>query len=196
MKGVYVGYSALGDRLYVGVACFGICGDSDGNGDDSVFAGFDIGEASVVRDYAHFNGTESFAVFMDMNLDGEFDIIVGIPVESSADCPSSDIDCIGVFEFNATNLNRPLSTRFGRRINMTVVVGCEPSKQCPHLEFSVLEWSRVPRFHSWPYGWRANVAVFGGSFEDGGIGEDWIGSMARPRTMTFLCPPYLAPAGA
>lgn len=175
----------------MGIACFGVCGDADGNGDDGVF--FDVAsiDPTIVRDAAGFIGTESFAVFLDMDRDGTFDVIAGIPVTPTAACPNAGIDCLGVFAFNAAAVNLPLSFRFGELLNLNVQIACTPSITCPHLEFTVQSWSRVPHFAAWPYGWRANVAVFGGSFEDGGIGEDWIGSLTKPRTVDFLCPPYL-----
>ncbi len=74
---VVVVYDEAADQLAISLVGFGIFGDADGDGDPSS-AGSTL-TALGGSDFPDFGGEESFAVQLDLDQDGTFDVIAGVP---------------------------------------------------------------------------------------------------------------------
>jgi hypothetical protein len=179
MRGIYYAYSPTRDTLYFGVDCFGICGDADGNGDPAT-----IDQAGAI-DHPNLESSETFAIKMDTNSDGVFDVIVGKPGKGAC----TNIDCLGAYLYDATLGFNPGDQFAGARLALPVRLHCNPSLACPDLEFTVARWSEVPGLQAEPFEWKFSFEAFAGSYHDGGIGEDAFGVVV-PLRARFICPAF------
>jgi hypothetical protein len=151
--------------MYIGINVQTILGDADGDGDPSVTSAYLGGYGGT--DIPNLGGTESAAVYFDLNQDGTWDVISGI---------SGVTDYYGfsvnVFTYSATppyfsppvNFGTPLPTHTGS-------VSPNPSSSDPDLEFTITNWSTLPGQDVSP-GFTVGARL--GSGDDDGIGEDYI----------------------
>jgi Notch-like protein len=158
-------YDPATDVLYVGLQTFGIGGDADGDGDEGTTS---LWLASVFgADLPVWDDTESFALMLDTDEDGTFDVIAGVP-------STGDVTTYTVAQFDGlTSLpgfafGAPLGDQF---IPADPVVG-PASFVAPHIEFRIAAFSQLPGFNGTVGSFR--VKAFMGSLEDSGIGEDRI----------------------
>lgn len=177
MRGIYLAYSPRTDLLFVGIDCFGICGDADGNGDPATIL------QPQALDLPNLDQSETFSLMLDTNNDGSYDIIVGVP--STRDC--SSIECIGAYLYDGQGGISPGFRYSGQRLNFTVSLHCNPSRSCPDIEFTLDGWSAAPGLRTRPFEWRFAFEAFAGSYVDGGIGEDFMGADS-PVQARFICP--------
>jgi hypothetical protein len=177
MRGIYFAYSPSADLLFIGIDCFGICGDADGNGDP----------ATIIQPYAldlpNLSDSETFAIMMDTNNDGQFDLIAGVPATYGC----NTIECIGAYLYDGNGGVSPGMRFSGQRLNFTVALHCNPSQACPDIEFTLDRWSTAPKLRTKPFQWSFGFEAFAGSFLDGGIGEDFMGT-GKPLQARFICP--------
>jgi len=122
IKSLYFQLDRDTGALHIGINCFGVCGDADGDGD--------AGRTSLALtvaggvDHPDFAFSESFALGLDfggpgVNLagDGQMDFVIGYPAslgEGSEPFPCGDlfnITCFGLYFFQSGHLDKA-STRF------------------------------------------------------------------------------------
>lgn len=158
-----VAYHGPSDTLFVALNTYGIAGDVDGDGDPGTAS--PRLAALGGTDFPDFGGVESFAILLDIDEDGTFDVIAGVDI-------STDLDGFGVFSFDGTPFAPAVS--FGDPLpeNSGVVFG-SPSLRAPDLEFT------IERFSTLPSSGRDSSATFGfnafmGSLGDAGFGEDFV----------------------
>jgi len=90
LRSIYFQYDDFKDILLIGIDCFGICGDADGDGDAGPTGS--VLQSIGGLDLSNLAQTESFAIAIDLNLDVAdvlpsfvpgiivpFDYIIGIP---------------------------------------------------------------------------------------------------------------------
>ncbi|MCA9542129.1 MAG: hypothetical protein KC620_24700, partial [Myxococcales bacterium] len=118
------------DALYVGVVTDGVFGDADGDGDPS---GARDGRSA---DAPNMGPTEYLAIELDLNEDGEMDVLLGVP-------PAGTLADLGAYS--------PAAPPFGMALPGLVVTRylCAGAMPCPgmarpHLEFTVRGLSAVP----------------------------------------------------
>jgi len=100
-------HDGINDLLYIGVNCFGVCGDAEGNGDPNTTAERLTEQGGV--DIANFALSEAILIALDLGSvnsavpDNQFDIIVGVPgeatTETPAGCIDADLSCFGVYRY-------------------------------------------------------------------------------------------------
>jgi len=184
MEGVYLQYDALTDTMYVGIDCYTICGDAD---DDGFPGGTSATLAALFgTDAANLSSTESFAVVFDTTQvfgcppDGAGDVVAG-----TASVVGANINNFDIYEYAAGcpdgffGSGCPF-TSTGAFPGDSVIVApvtlslfANPSVAAPDLEFAVSPFSQLPGFTFVPGGaFAVELNLFGGSFEDAGIGED------------------------
>jgi hypothetical protein len=79
-------YDYAADALHIGINCFGVCGDADGDGDPNAASATLVDAGGV--DLNQFSGSESCALAIDIGAagnavpDGSFDFVIGYPVDS------------------------------------------------------------------------------------------------------------------
>lgn len=165
VKDVRFFYDRDNNVLYVGINFFAIAGDADGDGDPS-----STSTALVMRgggDLASLAASEAIQIRFDWNEDGVFDTIAGVPNDASATAFSIAPD------LTPTN-NLPASAaRFG-----TPIAGIQPfvgatGASAPDFEFKIPNASTLPGFNATE---GFSFQVFAGSFQDDGIGEDYVGN--------------------
>ncbi|MEM7129009.1 MAG: sortase [Chloroflexota bacterium] len=170
MNAAYFEYDFASDILYVGIDCFEICGDADGDGNPGTTG--EILDGLRGTDQPSFGGTESFTILFDTDDDcgvdpnSAFDVVVGIPI-------SFDVNAIGAYEF----LGSPFSpsTGFGNQLSNQVTLFANPSAESPDIELSISEFSTFPGFDTNANSDLSfNINVFMGSLDDDGIGEDYL----------------------
>lgn len=153
------------NTMYIGINVQTILGDADGDGNPSVTSAYLSGYGGT--DIPNLGGTESAAVYFDLNQDGTWDVIGGI----SAVTDYSGFS-VNVFTYSPTpppfspgyNFGTPLPTHTG-------TVSPNPSSSYPDLEFAITNWSTLPGQDGSP-GFTVGARL--GSGEDDGIGEDYL----------------------
>ncbi len=178
-------------ELYIGVDYFGIAGDADGDGFPSD-ASTEL-ESIGGQDLPDMARTETLAIQMDLNLDGIFDVIAGVPtgdpIGGSLGCPNFDLnDCFGVYNYLDTS-SVSVGSRFLSLTDFDSNLFALPSSDVPDIEFNIENWDELA-------GWddiepntcqtfEFDIQIFSGSFEDAGIGEDFIPSQQSATTVSL-----------
>jgi hypothetical protein len=176
IKDVRLLYDSIADILYVGINTYTIAGDVDDNGDPANSGAILIASGGV--DLADFSETESFCFYLDLDLDGTYDVIAGVS-------GSADISSFSVSEFSGS----PTLPQYSFGTNLPAHLGplfASPSASQPDLEFTILGFSTLPTSS----GINANIEIFNftsfiGSSQDDGIGEDFVSGSYGPKDMDF-----------
>ncbi len=169
------------DTLYVRIDTYGIAGDVDGDGDP----GDTRPELAVSGgiDFPDFGGSESFALMLDIDEDGYFDVIAGVSA-------MTDINGFSVSQFAGSPYAPGVA--FGTSLMAhTATLFTNPSEATPDLEFGIPNFSALPISSSCDNERSFGVTAFIGSFSDGGIGEDH----APGATNYFQVPPTVVTDG-
>ena len=169
MEDLRISYDAIHDTLYVGFNTYRIGGDVDGDGDPSRTSAAlaQIGGS----DRPHFGGTESFTLGIDVDEDGDYDVIVGVP-------GTTDINGFTVAEFEGSPFAPAFA--FGDPLDRHIgAVYGSPTAAAPHVEFTILHFSELLGRNQFDASARFGVNAFMGSFADAGIGEDHTPGVAR-----------------
>jgi len=122
IKDIRFSYNYRTDELLIGVNCYGVCGDADGDGNPNSSSGALNSRGGV--DLPGFRNSESVLVALDLGSpngglpDGVMDFIIGYPSERSADSdrfPCGDVvfdtTCFGLYLYSGEGLDRAY-TRF------------------------------------------------------------------------------------
>ncbi|WP_440954461.1 DUF7507 domain-containing protein [Methanosarcina sp. Mfa9] len=159
-------YDPATDTLYVGMNTYVIAGDVDGDGDPGVTSAWLAGITG--NDNPDFGGTESFALMLDIDEDGTYDAIAG--VSGLADTSGFSVNQ------HANLFLTPPAGQFAAPLPAnTGSLFVSPSAGAPDIEFTVLNISTLPvSSGSDPDPRSFSVNSFMGSFEDAGIGEDFL----------------------
>jgi hypothetical protein len=191
IKDLRLAYNPGTDTLYVGLNSYNIVGDADGDGDP----GHETWGGGV--DYAELAGSETVAVYFDLDMVGPFnmgtswDVIVGV----GGDMIFSDF---GIYNTRASsnpssNFQFPASTYpTGKITGHDGLTPTDPSAASPDWEFSMtnfstlLQDSAVGTADIDPGSFR--VGAFMGSIDDGAIGEDFIYYHQIPSTIVTITP--------
>jgi len=146
--------------LQVGLDGAGIIGDVDGNGIDGNSAQWLLDNGGV--DYWNLLNSESAGIAFDFNMDGTYDIIAGV---------SGYSDLHQVCEFNGfptlpfMAFGNPLPFYDGGRFYNPIALS-------PDYELSIVN---IMDFLIWDGDVTCfNFMAFGGSFEDNGVGEEYV----------------------
>lgn len=204
IKAVFFDYDVEGDVLSVGIDCFGICGDADGDGDPNATSTPLLQRGGI--DKADLAEKEYIVVGLDLNVppaeDDRFDLIVGVPAEDPATaplgCTAFDLnDCFGLFDYDYVPGRHP-SVSFGNRRIDSVNLSALPSAAAPDLEFSIPNWSQIVGQAvvgcSVPF--VMHVRVFAGSSQDDGIGEETVPTGPQKVTVELpICDCFGVPNG-
>ena len=174
---IYMWYDDDDDVMYVGIDCYGICGDADGDGDPSVTSAELAGLGGV--DLADYGGTEYFALLFDMDQDGTYDAVVG--VSSSATFSS-----FGAANFSGSPFAPGFA--FGSSLPNEVSTHANPSASNPDLEFTIEDISTFPISGASDGSDDFDINVSQGSFSDAGVGEDFIPAAGTPYTPGLALP--------
>jgi choice-of-anchor A domain-containing protein len=165
MADVRFEYDPATDILYVGINTYNIAGDVDADGNPSGTGPILSGLGGT--DFPNFGNTESFAVYFDIDEDGQMDVIAGV---------ASGVDLSGfrVAQWSPFgNIFAP-SISFGTPLPGNTGAMCgSPSATGPDLEFTILNWSSLPTSSGIDVSPEVAFTTFVGSFSDAGIGEDF-----------------------
>jgi hypothetical protein len=156
-------YDEYTDTMYVGINVQTILGDADGDGNPSVTSTYLGGLHGT--DVPDLGGTESAAVYFDLDQDGTWDVIAGI---------SGITDYSGFDVRRFSGLFNP-PNNFGSQLPSPHKGSISPNPDAlhPDLEFTIINWSKLPDDLDLADGSPGFcVGAFLGSFEDDGIGED------------------------
>jgi hypothetical protein len=157
------------DIMYIGINVGSnsstILGDADGDGNPSVTSAYLSGYGGT--DTPSLGGTESAAVYFDLNQDGTWDVIAGI---------SGVTDYYGfsvnVFTYSPTPPYFSPPANFGTALpTHKGTISPNPSSSDPDLEFTITNWSTLPNQDGSP-GFTVGARL--GSGDDDGIGEDYL----------------------
>jgi hypothetical protein len=164
MRGVRLFHDPVTDVLYVGFETFGIAGDADGDGAEGGTSAWL--NASFGTDLPQLAESESVALLFDLDDDGLFDVIAGVPgdgalgaftVSEFAGVPSAP-----AFAFGPTLVDQALGA----------FTSGPTSAASPHIEFAIPRFSELPG-----YAGAFRMQAFMGSFADSGIGDDRVPSL-------------------
>jgi hypothetical protein len=163
IKDVRFVYDRDEDCLYVGINFFVIAGDADGSGDPST-SSVELTQRGGV-DVANLGSSEAIQMQFDWNGDGVYDTIAGVPNNANATAFSIAPNLAPVGEWPAA-LNR-----FGTPVAGLIPFVGASNASAPDFEFKIPNVSTLPGFDaSRGFEFRA----FAGSFQDDGIGEDFV----------------------
>ncbi len=181
------------NQLHVGVEYFGVAGDADGDGDPSSSSP-DLTSRGG-QDLPNLANSESIAVAIDLDQDGVFDMIAGVPGGDSAGgdlgCENYDInDCFGLYNYFHDISVTQLSFRFESLIEHPII-NQNPviSSARPDFEFTIDDWNLISEWGSVEPNSCAtfsfDVGLFSGSFQDDGIGEDTMPNSSNSATVSL-----------
>ncbi|MEZ6195077.1 MAG: hypothetical protein R3F20_05010 [Planctomycetota bacterium] len=174
LHGVAMSYDHATDTLFVGLDCAGIAGDADGDGDPSFSSSSLVALGGL--DQPDFAGGESFAVAFDLDDDGTFDVIAGLPM-------GGDLSSFTVAQYDASaSAGDPsdsladLCSRFGAPIpGASGLIHATPSVAAPDLEFAIVGVSHLmATFGLGNASGQIGVSVCIGSLDDQVIGNDGV----------------------
>ena len=156
-------YDAPTDTLYVGLAFYGICSDADGDGDPGrTSAGLAFLGGTDAPD---LGPTESLAFFLDIDEDGTFDLITGVPATG------------GLSGFTAAAFDgSPFAPAFAFGAPQPAWTGVHsgsPSADRPDFELTIPRFSQIPTSSGADQAGTFAWSAFAGSFSDAGVGEDF-----------------------
>jgi hypothetical protein len=162
---VYFDYEVDTDTMYVGIDCYGICGDADGDGDPANTTAWMAGFGG--QDLPDLSGTENIGVLIDANNDGTFEVVVGVSA-------LADISGFGAYQFTGDPLLPGFG--FGSLLANATPFYADPSGTAPDLEFSIVDFSTLsPGFTLVSGGYfEFHMKAFAGSLQDDGVGEDFV----------------------
>lgn len=147
------------ERLSVGVEFFGQGGDADGDGDEARTAPWLQANGGVDR--PGLAGSEAICVAFDFDQDGVYDLIAGT---------GAGTDQHRVCRYEGDALHPALA--FGEELPAHEGAFCY-APPAPDYEFSLEAFLQLDDLEPWGTPC-FDFAVFAGSLEDDGIGEDWI----------------------
>jgi len=192
IKGLYFDYAPAADTASFGVDFFVIAGDADGRNGPNVTSAQLISIGG--QDTADLARSESIAVLLDLNRDGLFDVIAGVPsgnpgIGNPLDCDDFDLrDCFGLFDYLDLPDVAP-GFRFAAKREEPVVLGFFPGPDSPDFEFAIPAWSALMAqsgINLEPCeAFSIDVLVFAGSFFDAGVGEDYVPVQGGMVTLNF-----------
>jgi len=161
IKDLRLAYDPATHILYVGVNSYNTVGDADSDGDDATATyggGVDID---------NLGGTECVSVYFDLDQDGTYDVIAGVP----ADGDISDFS-VNVYAGSWLYFGAQLATHIG-------TVYYNPDAGHPDFEFTILDFDGLPNQDGQLGAF--NFGAFMGSLDDLNIGEDFlVGSTSSP----------------
>ena len=163
LKDIRFQYDAATDTMFVALNTYGIASDVDADGDASRTGAVLAGLGGT--DFPRLAGTESFALLIDIDEDGVFDVTAGVEA-------GTNIDAFAVTHFSGN----PLVPSFAFGVPLAGVDGVvfsDPEPGAPDIEFTISNWSTLPSSGAdVSTGFRVNA--FLGSLSDAGIGEDFV----------------------
>lgn len=210
VKRLYFAYDFSLDLLHIGIECFGICGDADGDG----FPGKTSAplESRGGSDLPNFDSSETCAIALDIGdpstrsgvPDGTFDFVVGYPAEMTATnevlptgCTDLGTDCFGLYRYDNTPGVQQVGQRFlfdhtrasdQQLLQLARDHNTAASSTQPHLEWTI-DMAQLRTFNMQ----LANRAAFSieaklfcGSFQDDGLGEDAVPNAGNSIAVLFV----------
>ena len=167
LDGIALDYDPSNDTLSVGFATYGVGGDADGDSDEGTTSSWLAGLGGT--DATDLGGTESFALAIDLDQDGVLDIIAGVPGDGTTDLYGYTVSTFAGSVYSpGTSFGSPLPHHTGGVFGV-------PDSSAPHLEFTITDFSSLAASVGVPAtGGSFDVYAFMGSFQDAGIGEDFI----------------------
>lgn len=189
MRALYLDYDAATDTMYVGIDCFTICGDTDGDGDPGGTS--DILARLGGKDIPDFGPGESFGLLIDTDNDytpsgGDFDVVIGVR-------DNDNLSQIGAFEYTGLISEEMVNKVWGNRLPNTVTIFQSPSAAAPDLEFTIANFSTLPGFTGQiPPSYKLHLGM-GALGVDDGIGEDFMPDQSNPVVITPTATPTPLP---
>lgn len=185
MRALYLDYDAATDTMYVGIDCFTICGDADGDGNPGGTS--DILKGLGGEDIPDFGPGESFGLLIDTDNDyttssGDFDVVIGVR-------DNDDLSQIGAFEYTGLIGEEMVNDVWGKRLPNAVTLFQSPSATAPDLEFTIANFSTLPGFTGQlPPSYKLHLGM-GALGVDDGIGEDYMPDQNNPVVITPTATP-------
>jgi len=202
VRTVYFRYNTTLDILQVGIRCYGVCGDADGDGNSS-FTTANLALAGG-QDLPNLSGTESITILIDPFHDGSTTFVPTIAVGNPGSATTQDPN--GILSFNVYNFTTgsllvsnhnswisfgpPIAEAFVTSIsdpmayiakNGTISV-CSTNVTIQYvnggLEFNVVNFSQIPGLAQVDGTLRFSFALYAGSAQDADIGNDFIPELA------------------
>jgi len=164
IKDVRLAYNSATDILYVGLNSYQTVGDADTDGNEG------LKTYGPGQDVPNLGAGESVTVYFDLNQDGNWDVIAGVP---------SNTDYFGFTVRNATG--NTSSMAFFDTMDLTAHLGAPywSPGTAPDLEFRILDFDGLPN-QDGALG-NFTIGAFMGSTVDLDIIEDvMIGSVSLP----------------
>ena len=159
MTALHLAYNETADTMYIGIHTNGIIGDADGNGDPGASSAWLT--ANGGSDLPDLGGSETVAVYFDLDQDGTYDVIAGI--SGATNYAGFSVNEFTGFFYPPYNFGTALPDNTGD-------ISPNPSVTYPDLEFTVTNWTALPGHDDEP---GFCVGAFLGSLQDDGVGEDF-----------------------
>jgi hypothetical protein len=171
IKDVRLVYDPATDILYVGLNSYETVGDADTDGNEGLMT-YDSG-----IDIPNLGSGESVAVYFDLNQDGNWDVIAGVP---------SDIDFSG-FTIKSATGSPPSMAFFGANLTTGydhLGIRYWTPSSAPDLEFEIWNFSHLPNQDGELSAF--TIGAFMGSVADVTITEDWLLGSNGPAAINIV----------
>jgi len=171
IKDVRLTYDSATDILYVGVNSYKTVGDADTDGNEGLMT-YDSG-----TDAPNLGAGESVAVYFDLDQDGNWDVIAGVPPETdfsgfTVKSATNSPPAMAFFAANLTTGYDHLGIRYWT-----------PSS-APDLEFEIWNFSHLPNQDGELCAF--TIGAFMGSMVDVTITEDWLLGSNGPAAINIV----------
>jgi hypothetical protein len=197
VRTIYFRYNTTLDVLQVGIQCYGVCGDADGDGNSS-FTSSSLAAAGG-QDLPNLSSTESITLLIDPFHDGSSIFVPTIAIGTPGSATTKDPN--GILSFNVYNWttgslqisNHNSWISFGPQLSEAYVTSLVDPMQfiaqngtfstClmnttlyynGGLEFNVVNFSQLPGLAQVQGTLRFSFALYAGSAQDADIGNDFI----------------------
>jgi hypothetical protein len=157
-------YDVAAGVLYIGLDAYGIAGDVDGNGTDGNSAQWLLDNGGV--DYADLMNSESMGIAIDFDQDGTYDYIGGVSAFDATHkvCMFSGFPALPFMAFGA-HVPMYEGSYFYNGLALS-----------PDYEMALVDADQLLVIQYGPGSWSTcfDFLAFGGSFEDDGVGEEYV----------------------
>lgn len=176
IRSIYFNYVPQDDVLQVGIRCYGICGDADGDGD--------AGDTSLALqlnggiDLPRLGQSEAIALLIDPINNGTFQFTPTILLGKPSRSQDSTVFDFGIYDFTNGSIEaigkRSIISAGSKIIGPILTDYRDPMERQDAVEFSIVGFSMLPGIRPVNGEISFSFGAYAGSAQDGDIGADFV----------------------
>jgi hypothetical protein len=176
LRSIFFHYLPSDDILQIGITCYGICGDVDGDGDAGASSQGLLDNNGL--DLPRLSQSEAIAILIDPKNNGTSRFIPSILIGKPSRLMNSTNYDFGIYNFTFGTIEVLGKDSFifpGPRVHGPIMADYIDTMARPSaIEFSIVGFSSIPGIRSINGTLSFSFSVYAGSGQDGDIGADFI----------------------